>query len=208
MSVFRVIPTTDVCPVWLVDVAGFARYFLALGAMVILTACTASNMTDGLQSENNVPSANLQNYPSVQHYVDSKAGQISNASPFGQSINSTVKVEFPRIVGIPQTVSSMLASAIRKSTKTNTITIVDAGQAGATYQVNGSFNALDEGSGTLLIVHWQILDKTGRTLYRITEQQRTSARDTDPWQAINNQMIDGVVANSIKNMRVWIDYNS
>lgn len=189
------------------NAVSFVYFLVVLGATVILSSCTASNMAEDLQTRNIVDSDNLADKPTVQQYVDNKVVQTPNAGLLVQNKNSPIKVEFPRIVGIPQSAASTLSSAIRRSAEINAITVIDEGQVGASFQIKGSFIALDEGSGTLLVFYWQILDNTGRIVYRITEQQRTSARNTDPWLAIDKPMIYSVVASSMKNMRIWMDYN-
>ncbi|MCP4184467.1 MAG: hypothetical protein GY761_14330 [Hyphomicrobiales bacterium] len=174
-------------------------------AMMLLSSCTSSNLNDGLRPSRDVGNVNSQNNSTPLQEANNRFALIPNDSALVQTQKPSPGVAFLPVVGPPQFAVSSLSSAVRKSARNNAITIISNGQPGASYQVKGYFSALDDGSGTILVFIWDILDRSGKTLHRISGEERTGSRKTDPWAAIDTQMIDRVVARTMLNLRQWIN---
>ncbi|MCF6322196.1 MAG: hypothetical protein L3J32_10580 [Rhizobiaceae bacterium] len=124
--------------------------------------------------------------------------------PVTPTVAPSPGVIFLPVLGPPQSAVTKLSSAVKSSARTNAVTIIPNGQSGATYQVKGYFSALDDGSGTRFIFIWDVLDGRGKNIYRISGEERTTARSADPWAAIDGNMINSVVERTMKNLRGWM----
>ena len=181
------------------------RFAGALILVTLLSSCTSSNLNDGIRPSRTVGNVNSQNVPAYQQDANNKFALIPRDNTSIQQQKPSPGITFLPVVGPPQFAVSSLSSAVRKSAQQNAITIISNGQPGASYQVKGYFSALDDGSGTILVFIWDILDRSGKTLHRISGEERTGARKTDPWAAIDNGMINRVVAQTMQNLRKWVD---
>jgi len=190
--------------VFIAPSAKMFHIFMVICAMMVLSSCTSSNLNDGLRPTNSVGDVNSQNN-STQQEANNQFALIPNNNSQAQQQRPSPGIAFLPVVGPPQFAVSSLSSAIRRSANSNAITIISDGQPGASYQVKGYFSALDDGSGTILVYIWDILDRGGKTLHRISGEERTGARKTDPWAAIDNRLIDRVVGRTMQNLRQWIN---
>ncbi len=190
---------------------GYARNILILAAFGFFTACTSSNLNDGLR-----PTATIGNQTQPQPVElrqepsNSTALAPIDAPVQNQSAQQTASlapspgVAFLPVLGPPQSAVTRLSSAVVRSARANSITIIPNGQPGAKYQVKGYFSALDDGSGTRLIYIWDILDKSGRNIHRISGEERTTSRNADPWSAIDANVINTVVERTMQNFQGWL----
>jgi hypothetical protein len=174
-------------------------------AMLLLSSCTSSNLNDGLRPSRTVGNVNSQNNSTPQQETNNKFALVPNDNALAQRQKPSPGITFLPVVGPPQFAVSSLSSAVRKSAKNNAITIISNGQPGASYQVKGYFSALDDGSGTILVFIWDILDRSGKTLHRISGEERTGSRKTDPWAAIDSTIINRVVGRTMQDLRQWIN---
>jgi hypothetical protein len=179
--------------------AGLLRYAAVLAGIIILSSCTTSSIGDGLR-----PSSTPAN-PNSQNEAPSSAiglAPIENAR--SGDIAPSPGVVFLPVLGPPQGAVTQLTSAVKRSAKSNSITIIPSSGSGAKYQIKGYFSALDDGSGTRLIFIWDILDRSGKNIHRISGEERTSKRKSDPWTAIDSDMIDIIVERTMQNLRGWM----
>jgi len=181
------------------------HFVSALVLVTLLSSCTSSNLNDGIRPSRTVGNVNSQNDPAYQQDANNKFALIPRDNTLTQQQKPSPGIAFLPVVGPPQFAVSSLSSAVRKSAQQNAITIISNGQPGASYQVKGYFSALDDGSGTILVYIWDILDRSGKTLHRISGEERTGSRKTDPWAAIDNGMINRVVSQTMQNLRKWVD---
>ena len=173
--------------------------------MMLLSSCTSSSLNDGVRPSRTVGNVDSQNNATPQQDANNQFALVPNDNSLAQQQKPSPGIAFLPVVGPPKFAVSSLSSAVRRSARNNAITIVSNGQSGASYQVKGYFSALDDGSGTILVFIWDILDRSGKTLHRISGEERTAARKTDPWAAIDNAMIDRVVGQTMQNLRKWVD---
>ena len=183
----------------------------ALVAMSLLAACTTSNIDQGLQPTASVSSQATQVSPpeqieaATQQQASNQVALLPIDREPVQKVKPSPGVTFLPVVGPPQFAVTRLASAVKSEAGENAVTIIPNGQSGASYQIKGYFSALDDGSGTILVFIWDILDASNKTLHRISGEERTTSRKSDPWSAVDAGMIDNIVARTMKNLRGWMD---
>lgn len=181
-----------------------------LTTLVILSACNSGSLTEGLQSAAGPqPSQSVGNEPgNVSGGTATLDGAATN--PAGQAGQQTAalpagnSVTFLPVSNAPQTAVTNLARSIRSEAQKQGVPVVASVQQGAAYQVKGYFSALEDGSGTLLVYVWDILDRNNKRVYRINGQEQAGGRSSDPWAAVTPQMLDRVAQSTMAQLKSWL----
>ncbi|WP_156892526.1 hypothetical protein [Salaquimonas pukyongi] len=181
-----------------------------LTMLVILSACNSGSLTEGLQSAAGPqPSQSVGNQPgNVSGGTATLDGAATN--PAGQAGQQTAalpagnSVTFLPVSNAPQTAVTNLARSIRSEAQKQGVPVVASVQQGAAYQVKGYFSALEDGSGTLLVYVWDILDRNNKRVYRINGQEQAGGRSSDPWAAVTPQMLDRVAQSTMAQLKSWL----
>ncbi len=184
------------------------KFAPALLIFASVSACTTGSVSDGLR-----PTATVGAQPAPTQIQPQQApdNSLALASPeqqvpdFGANLPPSPGVTFLPVIGPPQSAISRLSSSIRNSAKNNGVTIIPNGQTGAEYQVKGYFSALDDGTGTRLIFIWDVLDRNGRNIHRISGEERTGTQNANPWSAITPGMITNIVERTMQNLYGWLN---
>jgi len=193
---------------WFSPVAGRAMAVLLLiMALAVLSACNSGSLTEGLESAATPqPSQSVGNQPgnvsggtaTLDGAATDPAGQQTAALPAGRSVT------FLPVSNAPQTAVTNLARSIRNEAQRQGVPVVGSVQQGAAYQVKGYFSALEDGSGTLLVYVWDILDRSNKRVYRINGQEQAGGRSSDPWSAVTPQMLDRVAQTTMAQLKSWL----
>lgn len=181
----------------------FVKYAFISCLLALLTACQGGSLSDGLQSAAK-PQQSVGTQSATQVPIQSANPNSLQNNTQVASLPSTKSVAFLPVSNAPQSAVSTLSSSIRSAATQNQVTIVNSLQDGASYQVKGYFSALEDGSGTLLVYVWDVLDKNNKRVYRISGQERSNRKSADPWSAITNQMITQVANNSLSQLKSWL----
>jgi len=191
-----------------------ARHFLSALVLIfamILSGCNAGSLGVGLEtSSNNTP----QPPQGLESAANTTGGQLA-APDQSNSLVSTdgtqvaalptgKAVAFLPVSNAPQSAVTNLARSIRNAATSSGVPVVASVQDGAQYQVKGYFSALEDGGGTLLVYVWDVLDRNNKRVYRINGQEQSSSSSSDPWGAVNSQMIDRVAASTIAQLKSWL----
>ncbi|MCH5376043.1 MAG: hypothetical protein JJ992_18900 [Planctomycetes bacterium] len=200
---------------------------VALLAGLSLTACNSGSMTDGLRPQTTASTLTGQPKPQPSASVGSTSADsqttafsaTSSATP-AQSATDTASmssattqvaslpksdpVAFLPVTGAPQSVVARLASSMRSAAKSNALPIVGSIDQGAKYQIKGYFSALNDRSGTTLVYVWDILDRSGARVHRISGQVKGPASNGDPWNAVSSDMIGNVANSTVAELNKWI----
>ncbi|MEO0327369.1 MAG: hypothetical protein AAF217_02095 [Pseudomonadota bacterium] len=110
--------------------------------------------------------------------------------------------------GAPQSAVASLSKSLKSSAESRGLALIPSNQTGAAYQVKGYFSALNDGSGTLLIYIWDVIDGSGKRVHRINGQERSAASKTNPWLAITNTELNRVADTTAARLKTWIDAKS
>lgn len=188
-----------------------------LFASLMLAACNTSNFGNGISS--NTPSQNVGNADQQQLQTSENAlvdgnlrepppGQLEQ-SPTGNnqqlaSLPSGPGITFLPVTGAPQRSVTTLSRSLKSAALNYDVNLIPSNASGANYRVKGYFSALDDGSGTLLVYVWDVLDARGSRLHRISGQQRTSSKSSNPWSSVSSTEIDRVAADTMARLRSWL----
>lgn len=185
-------------------------------ALLALSACNSGSLSEGLESVGRPqPGENVGNQTASNQTLDTPAqGQatLDPTSPDGTlnsgtqtaALPSGTAVAFLPVSNAPQSAVGTLAKSIRDSASRNGLPIVASVQQGAQYQVKGYFSALEDGSGTLLVYVWDVLDRNNKRVYRINGQEQSSSKSTDPWSSVSPQMLERVADNTVAQLQSWL----
>lgn len=203
--------------------ASAARGLIVSVALVSLAACTQTTLDTTTSSQ----------APLVQTQVDpNAAGTGTDTAPVtenalastgsqnsGQSVTEAKIVEaagvaspdlsksftFLPIEGAPQQAVTTLSKSLKSSAQQKGLTLVPGNQSGAKYQIKGYFSALNDGTGTLVVYIWDVVDASGKRLHRINGRERTGTTRTDPWQAITATELSKVADNTADRLQAWLN---
>lgn len=196
---------------WFYSVFGRAVAALMLiTALAVLSACNSGSLTEGLQSAANPQPS--QSVGTQQNTVSGGTATLDGTAtdPAGQTGQQTAalpagnSVTFLPVSNAPQSAVTNLARSIRSEAQRQGVPVVGSVQQGAVYQVKGYFSALEDGSGTLLVYVWDILDRNNKRVYRINGQEQAGGRSSDPWAAVTPQMLDRVAQSTMAQLKSWL----
>jgi hypothetical protein len=201
----------------------FIPLMFALG--VVLSGCSTGSVTDGLASTAAVnqqvplpPSAG-ETALAAQNATSSApdaaiAGQVatgataaapSQGATQSASLGGAVPpVAFLPVTGAPQSAVTSLANSMRIAAKSESVPVVVSIEQGARYQVKGYFSALNDGTGTILVYVWDVLDANGARVHRISGQERAGATSGDPWAAITPDVLNRVAGITMDGLKTWM----
>lgn len=121
------------------------------------------------------------------------------------ALNTSKSLTFLPIEGAPTTAVTELSKSLRSSASSRGLTVLASTQPGAKYKVKGYFSALNDGSGTLVVYVWDVLDGAGKRLHRINGQERTGSSKPNPWLAITEVELQRVSERTADSLKAWID---
>ncbi|MBL4727638.1 MAG: hypothetical protein JKY83_13435 [Rhizobiaceae bacterium] len=186
-----------------------------LFSCLMLVACNTSNFGDGLGGK--TPSQNIGNVQNSSHTIENALMGTEPASPTGLSepnlIDNSQKIAslpsgpgitFLPVTGAPQRSVADLSTSLASAANSNGIRLIPSNIEGATYRMKGYFSALDDGKGTLLVYVWDVLDESGSRLHRISGQQHTNKKSSDPWASVSTNEIDRVASDTMARLRLWL----
>ncbi len=184
---------------------------LAMLALVALAGCNSGSLTEGLDS------ARSGNNPRPAQGITTNQSQTAGPTASGQTGQQTAaispaplagttgtSVAFLPVSNAPQNAVTTLAQSIRDAAERNALPVVPSVQQGAQYQVKGYFSALEDGSGTLLVYVWDVLDRNNKRVYRINGQEQGASSASDPWAAVTPQMLNRVAESTVSQLKSWL----
>ncbi len=197
-----------------------ARFRILSTAIVCLVAASACTSSGGNQVDNTLSTPQAVTAHSstaepgnatalAETQQPSAAENVTNSQlqqPTQQAaLSPTTAVTFLPVQGAPQDKVSLLSKSLKTSAANYQLSLLPTTQDGSAYQVKGYFSALSDGSGTLLVYIWDVLDRSGKRLHRINGQERASATNFDPWQAITDAELGRVADTTAARLKSWID---
>jgi hypothetical protein len=114
-----------------------------------------------------------------------------------------VKFAFAPITGMPSELLQALNRAIKNHAETRHLSLVEPDDASATYIVKGYLSAVGDSRSTLLVYVWDVLDKDGKRLRRISGQEIGNGAKADPWTGITPSLISNVGRSTIDELIAW-----
>jgi hypothetical protein len=112
---------------------------------------------------------------------------------------------FAPVTGAPSDPISRLNLAIKQEAIKRDITIVQPGDPTADYTVQGYLSAVGGSSGTVLVFVWDISDRNGARVHRVSGQEASTKGAPDPWAAVDNQILNLVALRTVDSIAAWLN---
>jgi hypothetical protein len=112
---------------------------------------------------------------------------------------------FAPVNGAPVDVLRDMSVAMNREASSHKLQVVPNGDPSATYLVRGYLSAVSEGNGTTLVYVWDILDRNGVRLHRISGQESGKAASGDPWAGIAEPTITVAARKTMDALSQWVN---
>ncbi len=189
-----------------------------LVGLFALAACTSATVDQTLAPQpvasNVQPTENPQDIATANAEPSSVVGYASaesTPSPLTSqtaAIDPSQSIAFLPVEGAPQSTVSALNRSLRNSSQVHGLGLVPGNTTNAKYRVKGYFSALNDGTGTLLVYIWDVVDQNGNRIHRINGRERTGNASADPWQSITDQEISAVADTTAAKLKSWVEARS
>jgi len=176
----------------------------ALGVGIGPSTTTASTSTDpNAGGETNTQTALA---PATDTASPSQAAALGVTASDDANASSVqiAKVGFLPITGAPQKAVTSLSRAFGAVSKQHNVGIVGKGDARAQYQLKGYMSALNEGSRTTVTFYWDVLDRSGKRLYRINGFEQENGAKANPWDGVSNATMQRIANRTIGGFATWV----
>ena len=194
---------------------------LMLVGLLAVSGCNTTDFSDGLADNRTtsnptpVQDVNPETPPPsnqtalVQEAPENDNGEQIALAPTDNAQNSPAaplrQVSFLPVTGAPQRAVTSLTAALKSSAQKNAIQLIPSNLGTTRYKIKGYFSALNDGSGTLVVYVWDVLNSEGKRIHRISGQQRTGRNDTDPWAAISEAELRRVADDTMARLSSYLN---
>ena len=190
----------------------FRNVFAAI-ALCVLTACTSASIDQTLTPT--PVASNQQNLPqntstdatqsSLGYATEDPSATNSATANQVAALNLSNSVTFLPVEGAPQSASTTLSNSLKARAQVHGLSIVPTANSGAKYRIKGYFSALNDGTGTLLVYIWDVIDASGKRVHRINGRERSGETSINPWQSITDKEINAMADITAAKLKSWVD---
>lgn len=117
---------------------------------------------------------------------------------------AAAKFAFAPVDGVPVQILQALSSALNREAAAQRLNVVPLSDPSHVYEVRGFISAVADGQSSRLVYVWDVVDRQGRRLHRITGQQAGGRPSGDPWTGIGNQTVDLAARQTIAALAKWV----
>jgi len=127
----------------------------------------------------------------------------------GGSVAAPVKGDaarfaFAPIEGVPVPVLQAMSNALNQQATAQRLNVVPISDPSAVYTVRGYLSAIAEGQNAKFVYVWDVVDRQGTRLHRITGQEIGGPfRNNDPWTGIGMANIDKAAVGTMASLASW-----
>jgi hypothetical protein len=115
------------------------------------------------------------------------------------------KFAFAPIEGVPIPVLQAMSNALNQEAVAKRVNVVPASDPTAVYTVRGYLTAVAEGTHAKLVYVWDVVDRQGTRLHRVTGQEIGGPfRNGDPWTGIGMTNITDAARKTMDSLANWV----
>lgn len=116
---------------------------------------------------------------------------------------SQAKFAFAPVTGAPATVLTNISAELGKEAYAQQVSLVPVDDPAATYIVKGYLSAVGDASGTIVVYVWDVFDRSGKRVHRISGQETAPGAGVDPWRGVDRSTASNVARQTISAVVAW-----
>ncbi|MCX5481162.1 hypothetical protein OSH08_19335 [Kaistia geumhonensis] len=116
---------------------------------------------------------------------------------------SQAKFAFAPVTGAPATVLTNISAELGKEAFAQQVSLVPVDDPAATYIVKGYLSAVGDASGTIVVYVWDVFDRSGKRVHRISGQETAPGAGVDPWRGVDRSTAMDVARQTISAIVAW-----
>jgi hypothetical protein len=117
---------------------------------------------------------------------------------------SSARVQFAPVVGAPASAATPLAGRLNASASAHGLSLVGAGDSGATHVMKGYFSAISEDGQTTVIYVWDVIDPAGARVHRIQGQAKAAASGAEGWDGVPPATMEAIAEETVERLASWL----
>ncbi len=115
------------------------------------------------------------------------------------------KFAFAPIEGVPVPILQAMSNALNQEAVQKRVNVVPASDPTAVYTVRGYLSAVAEGQNAKLVYVWDVVDRQGTRLHRVTGQEIGGAfRNGDPWTGVGMANVTEAARKTMDSLANWV----
>ena len=118
---------------------------------------------------------------------------------------SAAKFAFAPVQNVPVPVLQVLSTALNQEARAQGLNVVPISDPGRTYEVRGFISAVAEGASTKLVYVWDVVDRSGNRLHRISGQEAGGTPAGDTWTGIGYQTVQLTARQTVASLVNWVN---
>ncbi len=116
---------------------------------------------------------------------------------------AAARFAFVKISGPPPGILMAMNNSLASEAQARRLTLVPADDPSATYQVKGYLSAVGDRQGTALVYVWDVFDRKGVRLHRVSGQETGAGTSSDPWAGIERGTVSAAARQTIDDLVAW-----
>lgn len=116
-------------------------------------------------------------------------------------------VKFVPAIGAPVEVSKKLTDQLKAAASQKSVTIADEGQPWI-YTVRGYLAASPEGNQSKIAYIWDVTQKDGKRVHRVTGEELVPAKAGGPWASLDDATINKIALATANDLAAWLPKES
>ena len=118
---------------------------------------------------------------------------------------AAAKFAFAPIDGVPVPILQAMSNALNQEAAAKRLNVVPNSDPAAVYIVRGYLSAVAEGQNAKLVYVWDVVDRQGTRLHRVTGQEIGGAfRNGDPWTGIGTANVTNAARKTMGSLANWV----
>lgn len=118
------------------------------------------------------------------------------------SVPSGTQVAFAAVMGAPTAAIEPLSRELSACAKLRGITVVATDGVGSGYVLKGYFSAMDDGGKGSVVYVWDVVDASGKRLYRIQGQEKLAAGGG--WNSVSEATMRAIADKTMDQFAAWL----
>ena len=132
----------------------------------------------------------------------SGAGTVAETTAPAATQTSGTKVAIAPVIGAPDQVAKQLQAQLATAIQKRNIGIETG--PGALYTLRGYVVSAREGNGTKISYIWDVTDKTGKRVNRISGEEITAGASQDPWASVTPAVMTNITEKTANSLATWL----